>query len=292
MASWSRFNKIALLSLGAVGGSYVYYNINSTSEEKVGKNRVYNAWTTNYTPSVRWDQNWDLRSPESLVNKNKYMNDESDDNKYNEKLESVKSRSVRHLILIRHGQYHMDKKGDKERILTPLGRLQAEMTGKRLAALNIKWDLLVRSTMTRAQETAEIIAQHLRNDLPVRDCQLIEEGAPIPPEPPVGHWKPEKSFFQDSARIEAAFRKYFHRAPPEQTEDSYTILVCHANVIRFFVCKALQFPPEGWLRISLNHGSITWVSINPNGSVILRALGDTGHMDPQYITSRNSRSCK
>lgn len=49
------------------------------------------------------------------------MNDESDDNKYNEKLESVKSRSVRHLILIRHGQYHMDKKVDKERILTPLG---------------------------------------------------------------------------------------------------------------------------------------------------------------------------
>lgn len=67
------------------------------------------------------------------------------------------------------------------------------MTGKRLAALNIKWDLLVRSTMTRAQETAEIIAKHLHVDLPIKDCQLIEEGAPIPPEPPVGHWKPEKS---------------------------------------------------------------------------------------------------
>lgn len=71
------------------------------------------------------------------------------------------------------------------------GKVQAELTGKRLACLNIKWDLLVRSTMTRAQETAEIIAKHLDKNIEVKDCQLIEEGAPIPPEPPVGHWRPE-----------------------------------------------------------------------------------------------------
>ena len=45
-------------------------------------------------------------------------------------------------------------------------------------------------------------------------------------------------------RIEAAFRKYFHRAESSQKEDSYEIIVCHANVIRYFVCRALQFPPE------------------------------------------------
>lgn len=71
------------------------------------------------------------------------------------------------------------------------GRIQADMTGQRLATLQIKWDLLVRSTMTRAQETASIIAKHLSKDLEIKDCQLIEEGAPIPPEPPVGHWAPE-----------------------------------------------------------------------------------------------------
>ncbi|KAH9631392.1 hypothetical protein HF086_012180 [Spodoptera exigua] len=101
--------------------------------------------------------------------------------------------------------------------------------------------------------------------------------------PPFWH---VQQFFQDSARIEAGFRRYFYRAPPEQTEDSYTLLVCHANVIRYFVCKALQFPPEGWLRISLNHASITWISIMPNGNVVLRSLSDTGHMEPKYITSR------
>lgn len=44
-------------------------------------------------------------------------------------------------------------------------------------------------------------------------------------------------FFSDGARIEAGFRKYFHRAPPSQKKDSYEILVCHANVIRYWICR-------------------------------------------------------
>ncbi|XP_063896501.1 serine/threonine-protein phosphatase Pgam5, mitochondrial isoform X2 [Helicoverpa armigera] len=288
MATWSRFQKVALLSLGAVGGGLAYYRINNDTDER--RSIAHNAWTTNFTPSVQWDRNWDHREPECLVKpiKRSVGDRPEDDNKYNEKLEKAKSRAVRHLFLIRHGQYNIDGAKDTDRTLTDLGRLQADFTGQRLANLDIKWDLLVQSTMTRAQETANIIAKHLDKDIEVKDCQLIEEGAPIPPEPPVGHWRPEPKFFQDSARIEAGFRRYFYRAPPEQTEDSYTLLVCHANVIRFFVCKALQFPPEGWLRISLNHASITWLSIMPNGNVVLRSLSDTGHMEPKYITSRNS----
>jgi hypothetical protein len=46
-----------------------------------------------------------------------------------------------------------------------------------------------------------------------------------------------QELFQQSARIEAAFRKYFHRADPEQKTDSLEVFVCHANVIRYFVCR-------------------------------------------------------
>ena len=35
-------------------------------------------------------------------------------------------------------------------------------------------------------------------------------------------------------------------------------------VYRYFVCRALQFPPEAWLRISLKHASITWITIRLN----------------------------
>lgn len=49
---------------------------------------------------------------------------------------------------------------------------------------------MIRSTMTRAQETGKIISTHIAN-IPIENCSLIEEGAPIAPQPPIGHWHPE-----------------------------------------------------------------------------------------------------
>lgn len=91
-------------------------------------------------------------------------------------------------------------------------------------------------------------------------------------------------FFQEGARIEAGFRAHFHRAPPSQESETYTLMVCHANVIRYFVCRALQLPPEAWLRFNLHNASISWLSIFPNGKVALRLLGDCGHMPKDFVT--------
>ncbi|XP_077256201.1 serine/threonine-protein phosphatase Pgam5, mitochondrial-like [Temnothorax americanus] len=280
MPSVSQLQKWAL-GLGAVSGALLYYY--NAQHGNTSPLHVHNSWTTNHTPSVKWDHNWDRRDPKSLVMPMK-INNENDENKYNEKFETKKAKAVRHILMIRHGQYHTEGKTDAERALTELGRKQAETTGKRLAELNLPYSLIVRSTMTRALETSKIIEKNLIN-VPVEDDSLLIEGAPIPPEPPIGQWKSEKHFFQDGPRIEAAFRKYFHRADPGQARDSYTVLVCHANVIRYFVCRALQFPPEAWLRIGLKHASITWLCVLPSGRVTLYCLGDTGHMLPQNITS-------
>lgn len=51
------------------------------------------------------------------------INSENDENKYNEKYETKKAKAVRHILLIRHGQYHMDGKTDAEKVLTELGML-------------------------------------------------------------------------------------------------------------------------------------------------------------------------
>ncbi|KAF2885284.1 hypothetical protein ILUMI_20907 [Ignelater luminosus] len=282
MATFTKLQK-ALLGLGAFGGTLYYLNVFDL-DRKI----AFASWTTNYTPSApsKWDENWDHRCPKSLIHPrivNKVSNEKSD-NKYNETLENAIPKATRHVILVRHGQYNLDGNTDQDRILTKLGRKQAECTGQRLKLLGLPYTVMIKSTMTRAQETADIINESLK-DIPVRNCHLLREGAPVPPEPPVGHWRPEvHQFYQDGARIEAGFREYFHRADPNQDKDSYTLLVCHANVIRYFVCRALQFPPEAWLRLSLNHASITWISITPSGRVILRALGDSGHMPPDIIT--------
>ncbi|XP_015119159.1 serine/threonine-protein phosphatase Pgam5, mitochondrial [Diachasma alloeum] len=283
MPTLSRLQKYTIIAVGTVSGAGLfYYNVYGNREEVA---HVANSWTTDFIPSVRWDCNWDRRDPKSLVKPIKGHSEEAQ-NKYNEQLEQQKAKATRHLLLIRHGQYNLKGTNDAERYLTELGRRQADFTGKRLAELTIPFSLIVRSTMTRAQETSKIIEKSL-SGIPTEDDVLLMEGAPIPPEPPIGHWKSDWHFFQDGPRIEAAFRKYFHRATPQQTKDSYTLLVCHANIIRYFVCRALQFPPEAWLRLSLKHASITWITIHPNGRVSLRCFGDSGHIPPDAITTNS-----
>lgn len=70
------------------------------------------------------------------------------------------------------------------------GREQAALTGERLHELAFPYSKVVYSTMTRATETAKIILTKLEN-VEVEQCDLLREGAPIPPEPPIGSWKPE-----------------------------------------------------------------------------------------------------
>ncbi|XP_037634477.1 serine/threonine-protein phosphatase PGAM5, mitochondrial isoform X2 [Sebastes umbrosus] len=245
------------------------------------------AWTpASHTPAPTghaWDFNWDKRDPAALTNGKKTPAPATEDPSSEQ--DNGKPKATRNILLIRHSQYNLSGISDKERILTPLGREQAEFTGQRLAALGLKYDVLVHSSMARATETANIISKHLSGPgVDLVSCDLLREGAPIEPVPPVTHWKPDAVYHEDGARIEAAFRRYIHRADAKQKEDSFEIIVCHANVIRYFVCRALQFPPEGWLRMGLNNGSITWLTIRPSGRVALRTLGDSGFMPPDKLT--------
>jgi len=61
-------------------------------------------------------------------------------------------------------------------------------------------------------------------------------------------------------------------------QHEFEIIVCHANVIRYFVCRALQIPPEAWLRLCTFNCSLTYLTIRPTGTVSCRMLGDVGHL--------------
>ncbi|XP_023335751.1 serine/threonine-protein phosphatase PGAM5, mitochondrial [Eurytemora carolleeae] len=246
----------------------------------------------------KWDKDWDLRDPVSVVRKPK---DDSVEKlaEYQKELEKAKPKASRILVLVRHGQYNLSGTEDDERYLTELGRKQAALTGERLNLLfneflepkkddngNVEKPRirLVKSTMKRATETGDIIHSHLPG-LNIDSCDLIREGAPCPPDPPTDKWCPDPwDFFQEGSRIEAGFRKYFHRADPSQSETSVDILVCHGNVIRYFVCRALQLDPAAWLRMSVHNGSITILEIRPSGNVSLRQVGEAGHFPPQLLT--------
>ena len=240
-----------------------------------------------YSKYSSWDENWDKREPLGREKDPRESGppDSSGADTFDKKSEKVeKPTATRHLILIRHGQYDMTASEDVHKTLTELGKTQARQTGLRLKEMGINIEKLIYSTMTRATETAKIISQ-ISTEIPTQSCDMLREGAPYRPDPSLRHWKPtNRQFFQDGARTEAAFRKYFYRAAPDQKENSTEVLVCHANVIRYFVCRALQLPPEAWLRMSVGNCSLTFITIRPNGRVSLRGLGDTGHLSHDNVT--------
>jgi len=248
---------------------------------------------------IKWDSNWDHREPKSLVKPLKENASDEEKSEYKDKLTANTAKANRIIVMVRHGQYNLDGTQDTERYLTELGRKQAEVTGQRLGLLyshylqktdengneikdrTIK---LVKSTMTRATETANIILKQIP-EIEEASCDLLREGDPCMPDPPIEDedWSP-CDFFQEGARIEAAFRKYFHRAEPSQEKTSVDILVCHGNVIRYCACRALQLDPKAWLRMSVHNGSITVFVIKPSGRVSLLELGGAGHFSPEMLT--------
>lgn len=140
------------------------------------------------------------------------------------------------------------------------------------------------SDMTRAKQTAKLILDcflpHLRKRL-VTDPSLRER-YPCDPEP-----RPRRlsATYEDMRIAESIFERYFHR--PVTDESSVEIIIGHSNVFRYLVCRALQLPPEAWLRISLPHCSITSITISGKGHVRLSTLGSAGHLPVDMVTTHN-----
>jgi serine/threonine-protein phosphatase PGAM5 len=185
-------------------------------------------------------------------------------------------RGLRTLILVRHGVYdETDPRGPEiGKALLPEGREQARITGERLAGWPQRVDAVYASTMTRARETAEIIAKALPGVPLVADRNLREC------EPP-GYGRQDMADVtagsKDScaARIDGDFARYF-RPSPER--DSTEVLVCHGNVIRWLVCRAMGADPKLWLSMSPANCSLTVIQVRANGTCKITAVGDRGHL--------------
>ena len=120
-------------------------------------------------------------------------------------------KQTRWVYMIRHGQYE-DGAKDADRCLSAKGREQARLCGEYLKTHVFAEHAptqFVHSSMLRATETARIINDVLAVECPVQSCDLIREGAPIAPEPPLSGW-PEKPWneYKDGPRIEAGFRRH------------------------------------------------------------------------------------
>ena len=301
----------------------------------------YPAWDYNWDgrEQSHWSTHADLSTPQGLQN-------------------ASRTGTTRHILLVRHGQYHEGPLDDRKRSLTALGRRQAQLTGRRLAELvhslgPEKFHSITTSDLLRAKQTAFIMAQKLPDSIQINDPDPdLNEGLPapmIPSRPDIPGCAQEIDDQRD--RMDRAYKKYMHRAPlppklqkalddlhqerlewHQQQQDllqatepeiaistsgtismgmqqpisggiqpgqesipcptlpplddlqlpppnhEFDVLVCHGNLIRYFLCRALQIPPEAWLRLSVFNCSISYIMIKPNGYVSCRMIGDIGHL--------------
>jgi broad specificity phosphatase PhoE len=172
----------------------------------------------------------------------------------------------------------MDADTAKYGKLTALGRRQAKRVGKRLASLDLH--MMHHSDMLRAAETAELIASELGMRIPIRSSKVLREGVPTVP----CAWLPNLTRAearQHRARMDAAYDRYFKPHRGGQREE---VLVAHANIIRYFVSRAMGDSVAKWARISLTQGSLTVMSIAPSGRALLTSFNDVGHLPPELQT--------
>jgi serine/threonine-protein phosphatase PGAM5 len=192
------------------------------------------------------------------------------------------ARGMRTLYLVRHGLYdENDPRGAFTGMeLVEAGRAQARAVASRLAGLPAHVDAIYSSDMTRARQTAEIIAAALPGRVPRAFHDLSECTPPTPRQDIMKNLRPGEA---DSCamQMDSAFAHYFRPSP---TADSVEVLVCHGNVIRYLVCRALGVDRMVWLSMGITNCSLTVIQVRPDGTMRLLSFNDVGHLPLELQT--------
>lgn len=202
---------------------------------------------------------------------------------YYSQISSAEQKGIRTLYLIRHGDYNQTDEVDEftGNELTPLGIAQAKLLSARLKAMPVEFTSLISSTMTRARETAMVINQEFP------DLELKQDSTICECTPPT--WRKDIMAESDSselaecvANIEKSFKEYFVSTPDKN--DRNDIIVCHGNVIRYFVTKVLNVDTMSWLQMSITNCSLTIIRVLPDGKLKLDTFSDYGHIPENMRT--------
>ena len=135
--------------------------------------------------------------------------------------------------------------------------------------------------MTRAIQTAEVI----NNDFPelkIEQSDRIRECTPPLRKKDfmagIDTTNPEECV----QNLEQAFQKYFIPSPNGQ--DQNDIIVCHGNVIRYFVTKVLNVDTKAWVLMSISNCSLTIVRVFHDVTMKLDTFSDYGHIPENMRT--------
>jgi serine/threonine-protein phosphatase PGAM5 len=189
----------------------------------------------------------------------------------------------RTIYLIRHGEYNSEDVRDPDvgKELVPLGIAQTRLLSSRLKSIGIEFNSLTSSTMTRARQTAMIINENFP-ELNLQQSKLIRECTPPTWREDIMADESKTELNECVENLEKSFKEYF--IPPQDEKDRHDIIVCHGNVIRYFVAKVLNVDTMAWLQMTIGNCSLTIVKIRPDGSMKLVSFNDLGHIPPNMQT--------
>ena len=184
-------------------------------------------------------------------------------------------RGIRYVCLVRHALYDRVDSLDEKTAngLNALGREQAALIAARLGALPTKPDRFVSSDYLRALETAEAIGNALGRTAELDT--LLEECTPPSSRPGLDQESDPGELTACRAALEAAWAKYF---VPSPAADVHDLLVCHGNVIRWFVSRALGNDVRHWTSLDIGNASLTVITVRPDGTTRLVMFSDVGHL--------------
>jgi len=189
---------------------------------------------------------------------------------------------IRAVYLIRHGEYDQEDERDPDvgRALVGLGYAQARLIAARLVETGTVFTSIQASTMTRARQTGEVVAACFPG-LELALHRDIRECTPTTRRQDIMAREDPAEVAACEANLAAAWDRIFRHAGGT---DAHDIVVCHGNVIRWFVTRALEVDNEAWLGMSIANCSLTVIQVKPDGSCKLVAYADAGHIPPGMQT--------
>ncbi|MFE1644161.1 histidine phosphatase family protein [Microbacterium sp. P01] len=181
------------------------------------------------------------------------------------------------ILLVRHGEASGDDSADPG--LSSTGRLQALALAGRLADQEI--GAVWHGPKRRAQETAGLLASHLRIDTWSTD--LLDDRTPVPSARFRNEYTrrrldwfdavPEDERDEDGLALAAAWSQLRSRDRPRRV-----VMVTHSFVISQFVALAVEARPSSWLRLTVSNAGLTILHEDAAGDLMLRLFNDTTHI--------------
>jgi serine/threonine-protein phosphatase PGAM5 len=189
--------------------------------------------------------------------------------------------AIRYLYLVRHGQFDADLNTNPKGELTPLGVKQAKYLPR--AFKHVPINAIHVSTAPRAIQTAEPLIEAFPEAKVTRAHRLLECIPPISAAIRTQYFAhlTDDHLAAEVAHAERAFEDYFKRTG---ATDRHEVLICHGNLIRYFVCRVMNVDHTAWLNLESRNCGITRFLIDSEGNAHLISYNEVGHLPAELHT--------